>query len=253
MMREHIRYYSSFDEEFERSHGEYELPRDYEWIRRDGAAIFRSRLVYAIARLISPPLCKMFLHAEIIGADKLREFSCGAFLYANHTQPIGDVVLPGVAVGRERRVFTVVGTDNYAIPFIGRILSYLGALPIPHDIRRLRLLSDAIEERIRDGNIVTVFPEGRVWKYFTGIRPFREGAFSYPAKLGKASFCITSVYKRRKIGRKPRLVLYVDGPFYPDENIAARERPRELCDRIHAVMESRAALSDCEYIKYIKR
>ena len=46
---------------------------------------------------------------------------------------------------------------------------------------------------------------------------------------------------------------YLDGPFYPDTAVPPRERAQELRDRIYAVMQERSKLSDCEYIRYVKR
>ena len=53
--------------------------------------------------------------------------------------------------------------------------------------------------------------------------------------------------------KKPKAVIYLDGPFYPDTSVPPRERAQELRDRIHVAMLERSKLSDYEYIHYEKR
>ncbi|MCI5513195.1 MAG: acyl-phosphate glycerol 3-phosphate acyltransferase, partial [Clostridia bacterium] len=59
----------------------------------------------------------------------------------------------------------------------------------------------------------------------------------------------TNTYKRRGNG-KPRIVTYVDGPFYPDGELPLKERRRELRDRVYDCMKQRSLESDVVWIEY---
>jgi hypothetical protein len=72
-------------------------------------------------------------------------------------------------------------------------------------------------------------------------------------RCGVPAFCFTNTYQKRRFSKKPRIVTYIDGPFYPAEDVPQRQRKRELRDRIYACMCERARLSDVEWIKYIKK
>ena len=48
------------------------------------------------------------------------------------------------------------------------------------------------------------------------------------------------------------MVLYVDGPFYPEKNIPIREAQNKLRDLVYEKMVERAKNSDVEVVKYIK-
>ena len=48
------------------------------------------------------------------------------------------------------------------------------------------------------------------------------------------------------------IVTYIDGPFYPDENLKPKERQQELRDRIYQCMTERSRESDIEVIQYRK-
>ena len=75
----------------------------------------------------------------------------------------------------------------------------------------------------------------------------------YPVELDAPSFAMTTTYHKRRFGKKPRTVTYLDGPFYPNADLPARERAKELRDRIYEAMLRRSKESDCEYIRYVKK
>ena len=49
------------------------------------------------------------------------------------------------------------------------------------------------------------------------------------------------------------MITYLDGPIYPDSTLPRKERQRKLMQDVKQQMEKRAALSDVEYVKYVKR
>lgn len=250
-----VRYYSSYNEDMITSADQKRIvPQGYRWVRRDLCYKIVSAVSYCTALAFSSIWCRLHLHLHIRGRRALRCTDCrkGAFIYGNHTQPVGDVFIPALAAC-PHRIYTVVSPANLGIPIIGRILPYLGALPIPTGIADMRSFTAAVGERAADGNFIVIYPEAHVWEYCTEIRPMSESAFSFPIKNGLPSFAMTVTYKKRPFGRRPAAIVYIDGPFYPNADLPPRQRARELCARIRTVMEERAHLSDTQYIKYIKK
>ena len=88
-----------------------------------------------------------------------------------------------------------------------------------------------------------IYPEAHVWPYYTKIRPFISASFKYPTKLDAPSFSMTTTYQKRKRGKRPKMVVYIDGPFSGSDS-------RELCEAVKAKMEERSKLSNNEYIEY---
>lgn len=249
-MKERVRYYRDFDTDFSVSKNQsFALPHDYVYVRRDKLFRLLSALSYGAAYVFAQVYCRLFLKMRIRG-KKIPRTAGGAFIFANHTQPVGDVFMPALA--SRARIYTVVSPANYGIPVIGKWLKYLGALPVPKEIKRLRQMSLAVEERLRDGANIVIYPEGHVWEYYNGVRPFGTTPFYYPVKYGKPLFVLTTIYKKARFGKKPRLHLYVDGPIRPGENLTPREASEELRLAVRRIMESRCAEGDAEYIKYIK-
>lgn len=248
-----MRTYRTFTDDFERTAGQdTPLPDGYRFVRTGFFDKLAAAVVYGAAVVFSPIYCRLALHLRIKNRRVLRQVSGGYFLYGNHTQPVGDVFIPGLCA-LPKRVYTVVSPANLGIPVIGRLLPALGALPLPDTAGAMRAFTQAVHTRITQGHPVTVFPEAHVWAYYTGIRPFPEGAFRYPCRLGVPAFCMTAVYTRRRRGKKPRMTVYLDGPFWPDESLPPRERAAALCAAVHAQMTARAAGSNAQYIRYEKQ
>ena len=247
-----VRYYSSFSDDFEQSANQtYTLPKNYKWVRTDIISNFLSGLIYGLAVIFGGLYCRCFLHMKVIGRKKLKGLKGDYFIYGNHTQPVGDVFLPALAAF-PRRIYTVVSPANLDLPVLGRLLPHLGALPLPGTLKGLRALEDALRHRCETGHPIAIYPEAHVWPYYTGVRPFSTASFYYPVRMGVPAYTATAVYRKRPFGRKPRLELYVDGPFLPTGE-GQRQRAESLCRQVREAMEARCAASDCTYIEYRKR
>lgn len=207
-------------------------------------------------RLVAIPLgycyLKLAFHHKIIGREKLRDFAKKPlFIYGNHTQAIADALIP-TFITHPRDAYVVVHPNNVSMPFLGRITPYLGALPLPDDLDATRNYRAIIEKRIRENAPVYIYPEAHIWPYFTGIRHFTELSFHYPVKYDTPVFCFTNTYRRRRFSSKPRIVTYVDGPFFADGSLPPKERKKELRDRVLECMTERSRLSDAVRIEYRK-
>ena len=216
------------------------------------------RIKHFIAyRLIAMPIaygfCRIVLHSSFRNRSALKEArGKGCFVYGNHTQQIADAFLPNLALC-PRQVFVIVHPNNVSMPVLGKATPYLGALPLPDSLKAMRSFKAALKQRIGEGRCVMVYPEAHIWPYYTGIRDFPATSFKYPVELGAPSFALTTTYRRRRFGRRPRTVTYLDGPFYPDETLSPRQQVQDLRRRIHDTMVMRSRESDCEYIRYIKK
>lgn len=208
-------------------------------------------------RIIFTPIAffynKAMFHHEIKGNNILKDFrSEGYFLYGNHTQAIGDAFMPNF-INIPKHNYVVVHPANVSIPVLGRITPSLGALPLPDNVKAYKNFFEAIEQRISEKKGIIIYPEAHIWPYYTKIRPFKDDSFYYPVKLGVPAFCFTNTYQKRRFSKKPKIVTYVDGPFYPNTSLSPKDSRRELRDRIYACMCKRAESSSIERIKYVKK
>ena len=246
-----IRYYESFEDDFYQADKKYILDEDYEYLPRSFMGKIGSCLTYALAAVFAFVYCPLFLHVRFVGREKLKKENGAFFLYGNHTQPIGDVFDPALACF-PKRIYTVVSPANLHLPVIGKLIRPLGGLPLPSTVSGLKRFNGAMKKLLDEGHPIVIYPEAHLWDYYTGIRPFASAAFSYPVKYDLPVYCLTTTYQKRRFGKKPRLTVYVDGPFRSNAK-GKRERIKELSESVSEKMSARAELSNCDYIKYINK
>ncbi len=208
-------------------------------------------------RLMFTPIAfvytKLKFHHKVVGKEKFKSVrDTGYFLYGNHTQDIGDAFMPNM-MNFPKNNFVIVHPNNVSMPVLGRLTPSLGALPLPDNMKAYKNFISAVETRIDERNAVILYPEAHIWPYYTKIRPFGDASFQYPIGCGVPVFCFTNTYRKRRFAKEARIVTYIDGPFYADENLPLRARRKDLRDRVYAAMCERAKLSDYERIQYIKR
>ncbi len=71
--------------------------------------------------------------------------------------------------------------------------------------------------------------------------------------LDTPSFCMTTTYQKPKHGRKPHVVVYIDGPFMPAAGKSRKEAIELLHDEIYSTMQKRSKKSDYEYVRYVRK
>lgn len=208
-------------------------------------------------RMIATPIAFLYGKAvfgqRTVDAEKLKPFRHkGYFLYGNHTQAIADPFIPNVINFPQTNYF-IVHPNNVSMPVLGKVTPSLGALPLPDDMTAYRSFLNAVERRIDEGHTVVIYPEAHIWPYYTRIRPFPDTSFHYPVKQNVPVFCFTNTYRKRRFVKRPRIVTYIDGPFYADRSLTKAAQKAELRQRVFECMCRRAENSDTEYIKYIKK
>lgn len=246
-------YYTSFADDVVTSKNQnMQLPKDYEWVRKGLVEKIKYKVWYSVIFIVATFYTKCILHIKVRNRKVLKESkNTGYFVYANHTQPTGDAFAPAW-ICRGKRINTIVSPANLGIPVLGRILPYVGALPIPGDIKGMKLFTEAIETRVKQKQAIIIYPEAHVWPYYTKIRPFPATSFRYPVEQNAPVFCMTTTYQKRHISQKPKITIYIDGPFVSNASQSRKEQRELLCEEIYTCMCRRSENSNYSYYEYVK-
>ena len=229
------------------------IGESYRYVHDNPLYRFFSAVLY---RCIAKPLSYLFLKlkfgwkVENRKALKNVEKKCACFLYGNHTNAAADPFVPALLTGK-KRAYVIVHPANVSIPVAGRMIAALGALPLPDDRQATKNFLAAIERRVGQGAAIAVYPEAHIWPYYTKIRPFKDTSFRYPVQYGAPVFTFTNTYQKRRFFKTPRLVTYVDGPFYPDTALPVKEAKTLLREAAYGAMTARSAFSNEEFIRYV--
>ncbi len=209
-------------------------------------------------RVVAEPLAWLYLkikfHHTVKNRSLLREAAeTGCYLYGNHTNAGADALIPSMLTF-PKAAKVIVHPDNVSMPVLGKITPYLGALPLPDDKDAMKNFSAALLTMMERRTPVVIYPEAHIWPYYTGIRNFPDASFRYPVAADVPVYCFTNTYQKKKIGRGPKIVTYVDGPFYPEEKWQTpKEKSKSLRDQVYARMNQRAENNSVERIRYIKK
>ncbi|MCC8100853.1 MAG: hypothetical protein LIP11_00835 [Clostridiales bacterium] len=246
-------YYQDYTDDFVKiAHQDETLPDDYCWIHKNPVYRLVSAVLYCVALIFALFYGKFVLHICVKNRKALKKArKTGCFLYGNHTQPMGDIFGPALYCF-PMRICVIASPANLGIPVIGKLLPMLGGLFIPDSMGQMKNFMEAVRYHVEKKRCIVIYPEAHVWPWCSFIRPFQATAFRFPVLYNVPAFCMTTTYQERKHGRKPKKVVYVDGPFFAEPGKNKREQQMELHDRIYACMESRSQESTCEYIRYRK-
>ena len=66
-------------------------------------------------------------------------------------------------------------------------------------------------------------------------------------------FCFVNTYQKRKLCRKPKMVTYIQGPFFADDSLNPKEQRKKLRDEVYLSMSKFAEHSDFEMIEYRRK
>ena len=229
------------------------IDKTYKYIKKNPIYNLVSFFTY---RLLATPIAwfyyKIIKRVKFINKKVLKQHKkSGYFIYANHTNQYGDAFCPAL-ICFPKKPYVVVNPANIAIPLVGRCLKMWGALPIPNTIKATKNFNHAIEYRLKKGKPVLIYPEAHLWPYYTKIRNFSSTSFKYPIKFNKPAFTFTTVYKLKKFGKKPKVEIYIDGPFYVNKSIPLKEAQQQLRDSIYLQMKERSKNNNYKYCNYIK-
>jgi 1-acyl-sn-glycerol-3-phosphate acyltransferase len=208
-------------------------------------------------KVIAKPLGWIYLkiryNHKIVNREVLKQAGeNGYYLYANHTKTDADPFIPTI-VAFPKDVYVIVHPNNVSMPVIGKIMPYLGALPLPDDKAAMKNFSNILRKiSTEEKSVVMIYPEAHIWPYYTGIRPFTDSSFRYPLQYDKPVYCFTNTYQKRRFRKTPQMVTYVDGPFLAPEEMSHKEKKTYLRNQVYEAMCERSKENNVEMIRYIK-
>ncbi len=256
---ERVFYYASEEDDpiktdEQESKVEVELPEGYEFIPRNPFVKLYSAILFRIFKIFGQYYERGYWQVKVYGREKLkRAKGKGYVLYANHTNPFHDVFGPAIAA--DRRIFTIISPVNLKVPGIGKMLPYIGGLPLGKTKEEKAAFHAAADKRLKQGNCLVIYPEAHVWPYATKIRKFPAGdkSFTYAARNNLPIFTMTTTYHRRKDKKRgdlPRMDIYIDGPFWPDAKLSEDENRAKLAKEAYDSMVKYSKKNSYEYFQY---
>ena len=225
---------------------------NYHYISNNIFFLILEFVVYRIIMTLVAFFSCLHKRVRIKNRKVLRKAHGKYFLFGNHTQMPDDAYIPNL-IGFPRKSFIVVNPDALSIRGTAWFIKMSGSLPVPSHVTGLKNFMNAMDKRVNNNHPIVIYPEAHLWPYYTKIRPYKSTSFRYPIKFDKPAYCFTTTYKKRKFSKKPKITVYVDGPFYSNKELKGKEAETDLRNQVYECMKKRSELSTYEYHKYYKR
>lgn len=231
------------------------LPEKYKYVNNH---LYFKIIAFFLYHIILRPFAWCYVKIRFLGKFKNKTIkkelkNTGYFIYQNHTTIITDAFLPSLFDFRKKN-YLIAGDQANSLTLILSLTKALGHIPLTTDIKHQKNMMRCIKQRINEKSTIAIFPEAHVWPYYTDIRPFSSEAFKYAVKLNVPVVALTTCFQKRKFRKRPKIVVYADGPFYPDKNLNANENAKIIRDNVYNAMKDRCKnYSTYSYYDYKKK
>lgn len=207
---------------------------DYPFAPGNGLRSLLRRGLAAVVRLIFAPFFRAFYDFQVEGAQYLADLEGGAVTVCNHVSSIDCVMLASAFWPRSTWFLSL--KSNFEIPVIRHLIRALGAIPIPDTVSGFAAMQRAVRERIKQGDLVQIYPEGSLRPGCRVLRPFQRGAFKIAADCDAPVLpCVLKIFRDR-CGKK-RVRLTILPPVSADFSLSPRRRAAALAESCRAAME----------------
>lgn len=205
-------------------------------IKRFGVAILLHLIVFPIMHLTHG----LKIHGKKNLKKHKKELRDGAITVSNHVF-MWDYLCVIKAIRPHISYFPAWKT-NFESGF-QPLMRIIGGMPIPDgDIHAMMKFRRDMDEVVKSGKWLHVFPEGSMWYFYPDIRPLKPAAFMYAAQYEKPLIPISMSFRPRRglcklFGKGPCVDLHISEPLYADRSLPAREAANELRARTYKIMQ----------------
>ncbi len=197
---------------------------------RPFGAIF-SLLLRMVASCVIPVILMVSNCVKIVGRRNIKGIK-KAVSVSNHCLTLDSLVISRCFYPRQVNFPTI--DNNIATPILGNVLKRLGAYSTGKTLSGRKRFIKQTNKLLEDENIVHFMPEGSMWPYYSKIRPFKDGAFSFAVKNDAPIIPICVSFRKKREGssffrtRAKFVTVHIGKPIYPDKELSPKEAQEKL-------------------------
>ncbi len=212
------------------------IDENYDFFPNTFTFRFMRRLLKVFLKTISPAYFKIFFGLRVYGKKNMKKVKGrGVITISNHAHGFDDIISLAKCKRLDFHYPTLL--SNFSLPYRGKMLQWLGGIPVSHGTKALRLYNEACETVIKNGHLIHINPEAILREYATDMLEFKKGAFLYSYNCNTPIVPYVFTYRKprglmKKLRKKPYLNLTMFPPMYPNTDAPRRaeiERFRNEC------------------------
>lgn len=218
----------------------FEVKPGYDYLRnKKGQRFFRCLLLNAATAVLTVFNYVCF-GTTVHGRKYLKAVeNTGAVTVCNHIHPM-DCTMVNTALWGRRRYFVSL-ESNFRIPVAGHLLKALGAVPMSSKTTLAIEMFAAMEEALKSGALVHIYPEEVLIPYAKGIRALKNGAFRLAFRAGVPVLPMIILPQKPSglwavFKKKPCLKIHILPPIYFEDIQSEKKNAgslREACRKAY--------------------
>ena len=153
---------------------------------------------------------------------KLRKDKQNFIITCNHCMFLDSAI--NIITCYKNTLFIPTVENTLRMPFLRHIIASFNVIPIPSKPKSLVCFKNAVNNLLKSGDSLLLFPEGALWPYYPELREFKTGAFRFAVDNNVPILpgCITFRERRgiwKILGKKPLVTYTFLPPIYPNKNL----------------------------------
>lgn len=172
-----------------------------------------------------------------------------AVVICNHIHPL-DVLAVAQAVN-PRRVYFSSQQSNFDIPVAGTIMRFFDTIVVGREPHVKEHFYAEATQRLHDGKLVAIYPEGIRGHNPWTMRPLKKGAFELAVRAGVPVLPMRLIPTGGTAGllwKRTRLDIWTGELLYPDPALGHEDAVQDLRARARSVMDDLLAWHKAEVV-----
>ena len=207
----------------------------------------KSKLAFAAARHFVNSLIddKKLIIKDIKGIENFRNLNTGAIITCNHFNAFDSFAIQlayDAAEQPNRRFYRVIREGNYtSFPgFYGFLMRNCDTLPLSSNLKTMKKFMLAVDELLKEGHYILVYPEQSMWWNYRKPKPLKNGAYSFAFRNKVPVLpCFITMKDSDIMGEDGFYVqeytIHIGEPIYPNTALSYREGTKDMLDRNFAL------------------
>ena len=223
------------------------LPEDIEYLRKSMSEKLKTKFAFMIAKRFVHQLIdeKKMIVKEIRGIENFQKLASGAVITCNHFNAFDSfaIQLAYEAAEQPDRIFyRVIREGNYtSFPgFYGFLMRHCYTLPLSSHPGTMKKFVEAVNQVLRDGHFLLVYPEQSMWWNYRKPKPLKSGAYTFAVRNNVPILpCFITMKDSDVMGEDGFFVqeytIHVGEPIAPDASLPYRARVGDMMAKNAAV------------------
>jgi lipopolysaccharide biosynthesis glycosyltransferase len=242
-----------FDQDVEQDPPTKELlPEEIDYERKSVKSKIKTRYAYFIARKFLNKMVRedQIIIKEVKGIENIQGLDTGAILTCNHFNAFDSFAIQvayeeSIKTKKERKkkkFFRVIREGNYTSysGFYGFLMRNCYTLPLSSNTKTMAKFMRSMNNLLKQGHLVLVYPEQSMWWNYRKPKPLKEGAYKFAVAANVPVVpCFITMKDTDKIGTDgypiQEYTIHISKPIYPDPNKSKIDNVKYIMDENYRV------------------